>query len=167
MTDENMTLFLKALDVFEHLCNTSSQRYPLRHEMLIAQSNVMVEMINACRSEINNDSYSMTRNQMVFQDFCDLLAMHYREQHEVAFYADKIHLSPRHFSLVIKQAVGLSASDYIEEYILTQAQNFLTTRPDLSVQQIGYHLGFAEAPSFCRFFKRQTGITPNTFRRQG
>ncbi|MBQ2098100.1 MAG: helix-turn-helix domain-containing protein, partial [Bacteroidales bacterium] len=34
------------------------------------------------------------------------------------------------------------------------------------VQQISYHLGFAESPSFCRFFKRLTGKTPNDFRRQ-
>lgn len=163
MTDEAMALYNKALDIFEHICNSSTQFYPLRREMLIAQSNVMVELSNACRREIDTNRV-ISRNQMVFQDFCNLLAMHYREHHEVTFYADNIHLSPRHFSLVIKQTTGLSASDYIEEYILTQARNLLTTRPDLSVQQISYHLGFAEAPSFCRFFKRKTNATPNDFR---
>ena len=164
MTDEAMALYTKSLDVFEHICNSSTLHYPLRREMLIAQSNVMVELTNVCRRELDNDSRAMTRNQMVFQDFCHLLVMHYREHHEVAFYADKIHLSPRHFSLVIKEATGLSASDYIEEYILTQARNLLSTRPDMSVQQICYHLGFAEAPSFCRFFKRITGQTPKDYR---
>ena len=163
MTDEAMALYIKSLDVFEHICNSSIQLYPLRHEMLIAQSNVMVELTNACRREMDTNRV-ISRNHMVFQDFCHLLAMHCREHHEVAFYADKIHLSPRHFSLVIKEATGLSASDYIEEYILTQARNLLSTRPDMSVQQICYHLGFAEAPSFCRFFKRITGQTPKDYR---
>ena len=166
MTDEEMELFFKALDVFEHLCHTSSQRYPLRHEMLIAQSNVMVEMINACRRDMDNDSPALSRNQMVFQDFSTQLATHYREQHEVAFYAEKAHLTARHFSVIIKEVVGLSASDYIEQYLATQAKNLLSTRPDLSVQQISYHLGFAESPSFCRFFKRLTGKTPKDFRRK-
>ena len=166
MTDEAMALYIKSLDVFEYICNSSIHLYPLRHEMLIAQSNVMVELTNACRREMDNDSRAMTRNQMVFQDFCHLLAMHYREQHEVAFYAEKIHLSPRHFSLVIKEATGLSAGEYIDEYILTQARNLLTTRPDMSVQQISYHLGFSESPSFCRFFKRLTGQTPKDYREQ-
>lgn len=164
MTDEAMALYMKSLDVFEHICNSSIHLYPLRREMLIAQSNVMVELTNACRRELDNDSRAMTRNQMVFQDFCHQLAMHHREQHEVAFYAGKIHLSPRHFSLVIKQATGLSASEYINEYILTQARSLLTTRPDMSVQQISYHLGFSESPSFCRFFKRLTGQTPKDYR---
>ena len=164
MTDEAMALYTKSLDVFEHICNSSTLHYPLRREMLIAQSNVMVELTNACRRELDGNSHVLTRNQMVFQDFCDLLAMHYREQHEVVFYAEKIHLSPRHFSLVIKEATGLSASEYIDEYILTQARSLLATRPDMSVQQICYHLGFSESPSFCRFFKRQTGKTPNEYR---
>ncbi len=166
MADEEMVLFLKALDVFEHLCNSSPQHYPLRHEMLIAQSNVMVEMINACRRETDNESHDMTRNQMVFQDFSNLLATYYCEQHEVAFYASKAHLTTRHFSVIIKETVGLSASDYIEQYLATQAKNILHTRPDLSVRQISYHLGYADSPSFCRFFKRQTGMTPNDFRQQ-
>lgn len=164
MTKEDMELFLKALDVFEHLCQTSLQRYPLRHEMLIEQSNVMTEMINACRRETDNDAPALSRNQMVFQEFSNRLAAHYREQHEVAFYAEKAHLTTRHFSVVIKEVVGLSASDYIEQYLVTQAKNLLSSRPDLSVQQISYHLGFAESPSFCRFFKRLIGITPNEFR---
>ena len=164
MTDEAMALYIKALDVFEHICNSSIQLYPLRREMLIAQSNVMVELTNACRRELDSNSHALSRKQIVAQEFCNLLAMHYREQHEVAYYAGNIHLSPRHFSLIIKEATGLSASEYIEEYILTQARNLLSTRPDMSVQQISYHLGFSESPSFCRFFKRITGQTPSDYR---
>lgn len=164
MTDETMELYIKSLDVFEHICNSSIQLYPLRREMLIAQSNVMVELTNACRRELDTNSHALSRNQIVVQDFCYQLAMHYREQHEVAYYADKIHLSPRHFSIVIKEETGLSASEYIDEYLLTQARNLLMTRPDMSVQQISYHLGFSESPSFCRFFKRLTGQTPKDYR---
>ncbi len=164
MTDEAMELYIKSLDVFEHICNSSIQLYPLRREMLIAQSNVMVELTNACRRELDTNSHALSRNQIVAQAFCHQLAMHYREQHEVAYYADKIHLSPRHFSIVIKEATGLSASEYIDEYLLTQARSLLMTRPDMSVQQISYHLGFSESPSFCRFFKRLTGQTPKDYR---
>jgi len=164
MTDEAMALYIKSLDVFEHICNSSLQLYPLRREMLIAQSNVMVELTNACRRELDTNNYAFSRKQIVAQDFCNLLAMYYRERHEVEFYADKIHLSPRHFSLLIRDATGLSASEYIEEYILTQARSLLLTRPDMSVQQISYHLGFSESPSFCRFFRRLTGQTPKAYR---
>jgi len=164
LTEEEMTQFMKAVDMLEHICNASLQRYPLRHEMLIAQTNVMTEMINSYRREIDEKAVRENNKYGLFNDFCDLLAMHYREQHEVAFYADKLHLSPRYFSVLIKETVGISASDYIEEYIVTRAKEILSTRPDLSVQQISYLLGFSESPSFCRFFKRVTGRTPSDYR---
>ena len=164
LTEEEMMLFMKGMELLEHLCLSSAQLYPLRHEMLIAQSNVISEMLNTYRREIDQKATGENRNLSLFNAFCDELALHYREQHEVAFYAEKAHRTTRHFSVLIKEVVGLSASDYIEQYLATQAKNLLTTRPDLSVQQISYHLGFAESPSFCRFFKRIIGMTPNDFR---
>jgi len=166
LTDEEMAQYMKAVEMLELISNTPVSRYPHRHEMLIAQTDIMVEMLDACRREMDEEAREKNRSSLVFNEFCNLLAAHYREQHEVAFYAEKAHLTTRHFSVIIKEAVGLSASDYIEQYLATQAKNLLATRPDLSVQQISYHLGFAESPSFCRFFKRMTGLTPNEFRQR-
>ena len=164
LTDEEMTQYMKAVDMLYLISNTPVSRYPHRHDMLMAQTDIMVEMLDACRRDIDEEKRAINRNRSIFNTFCNHLAAHYREQHEVAFYAEKAHLTTRHFSVIIKEVVGLSASDYIEQYLATQAKNLLTTRPDLSVQQISYHLGFAESPSFCRFFKRLTGSTPNDFR---
>ena len=167
LTDEEMKQFMQAVDLLEHICKTSTQRYPLRHEMIIQLTNVMTEMLDAFRREMDENAKALSRHNVVFNEFCNLLATHYREQHEVAFYAEKAHLTTRHFSVVIKNEVGLSASDYIEQYLATQAKNLLTSRPDLSVQQISDHLGYADSPSFSRFFKRHTGITPGEFRAKG
>ncbi|MGN0226632.1 MAG: helix-turn-helix domain-containing protein [Paludibacteraceae bacterium] len=41
----------------------------------------------------------------------------------------------------------------------------LTTRCELSVQQVAYEFGFVESASFCRYFKRLTGQTPSQFRK--
>ena len=164
LTDEEMAQYMKAVEMLELISNTPVSRYPHRHEMLMAQTDIMVEMLDACRREMDEEARKKNRSSLVFNEFCDQLAAHYREQHEVAFYAEKAHLTTRHFSVIIKEVVGLSASDYIEQYLATQAKNLLATRPDLSVQQISYHLGYADSPSFCRFFKRITGITPNDFR---
>ena len=166
LTDEEMTQYMKAVDMLDLISNTPVSRYPHRHDMLMAQTDIMAAMLDACRRDIDEEKRAINRNRSVFNTFCNQLAAHYREQHEVAFYAEKAHLTTRHFSVIIKEIVGLSASDYIEQYLATQAKNLLSTRLDLSVQQISDYLGFAESPSFCRFFKRLTGITPNDFRKQ-
>ena len=166
LTDTEMMHFMKGMELLEHLCLSSTQLYPLRHEMLIAQSNVLSEMLNSYRHELDSKAIQGGRNLSLFNEFCDLLALHYKEQHEVAFYAEKAHLTTRHFSVLIKDVIGITASDYIEQYLTTQAKNLLFSRPDLTVQQISDYLGFAESPSFCRFFKRLSGHTPNDFRQK-
>lgn len=163
LTDEEMKQYMQAVDLLEHICNTSTQRYPLRHEMIIQLTNVMSEMHNAFRREMDEKMLKEDNQYAVFNAFCDQLAGHYRKQHEVAFYAEKAHLTTRHFSVIIKNVVGVTASDYIEQYLATQAMNLLSSRPDLSVQQISDLLGYADSPSFCRFFKRKTGITPSEY----
>jgi len=164
LTDEEMAQYTKAVDMLELISNTPVSRYPHRHDMLMAQTDIMVEMLDACRREIDEEERANNRNRSVFNTFCNLLAAHYREQHEVAFYAEKAHLTTRHFSVLIKEIAGMSASDYIEQYLASQAKTLLFSRPDLSVQQISDHLGYADSPSFCRFFKRKTAMTPNGFR---
>ena len=166
LTDEEMAQYMKAVEMLELISNTPVTRYPHRHEMLMAQTDIMVEMLDACRREMDEEARKNNRSGLVFNEFCNALAMHYREQHEVTFYAEKAHLTARHFSVIIKEVVGLSASDYIEQYLATQAKNLLASRPDLSVQQISDHLGYADSPSFCRFFKRVTGIRPKEFRNE-
>lgn len=164
LTDEEMAQYMKAVEMLELISNTPVSRYPHRHEMLMAQTDIMVEMLDACRREMDEEARKNNRSSLVFNEFCNRLVAHYREQHEVAFYAEKAHLTTRHFSVIIKEVVGISASDYIEQYLATQAKNLLTTRPDLTIQQIAFHLGYADSPSFCRFFKRCTGYTPTQMR---
>lgn len=163
LTDEEMAQYMKAVELLEIISNTSASRFPHRHEMLLSQTDIMAEMLDACRREMDDDARMHNRRYAIFNEFCSLLAMNYRQQHEVAFYAEKAHLTTRHFSVVIKNVVGISASDYIEQYLATQAKNLLSSRPDLSVQQVSDHLGYADSPSFCRFFKRHTGFTPSEY----
>ena len=163
LTDEEMAQYMKAVELLEIISNTSASRFPHRHEMLLSQTDIMTEMLDACRREIDEKILKKDNQYAVFNEFCNLLAMNYRQQHEVAFYAEKAHLTTRHFSVVIKNVVGISASDYIEQYLVTQAKNLLSSRPDLSVQQVSDHLGYADSPSFCRFFKRHTALTPSAY----
>jgi len=166
LTDDELVEYMKAVDMLEVISRTPESRFPNRRKMLFAQTDIMVEMMDAYRRETDTRQKKDSRKQLIFHEFSNALAIHYREQHEVAFYAEKAHLTTRHFSVIIKEIVGISASDYIEQYLATQAKNLLSTRPDLTIQQISYHLGFAESPSFCRFFKRHAGVTPKDFRQQ-
>ncbi len=144
LTDEEMAQYMKAVELLEIISETPVSRYPHRHDMLMAQTDIMAEMLDACRRDIDEGERAINRNRSIFNTFCNHLAAYYREQHEVAFYAEKAHLTTRHFSVIIKEAVGLSASDYIEQYLATQAKNLLSNPPGF--------IGAADqqSPRFCR-----------------
>ena len=150
----------------ERIVGHTKDELPHRHQVLLSYVSVCYELLNMCRREQDKLLSSSSRNIDLFNRFCNLVVENYREEREVAFYAEKLMLTPKYFSKVIQDTVGMTASDWIEQYVATQAQNMIVTRPNMTVQEIGLQLGFTEQPSFCRFFKRLTGYTPRKYRQE-
>ena len=106
------------------------------------------------------------RNTHLFNSFYDLLIDNYRQQHEIGWYAEKLCLTPKYFSGVIRQITGKSAAQWINEVLVLHAKRLLYTRRDMNIQQIAYELGFKGNANFCRFFKDQTGLRPSEYRKE-
>jgi AraC-like DNA-binding protein len=100
----------------------------------------------------------------VFNKFLRLLAEFHTRERSVSFYADKLCLSPKYFSKLIKTASGRSAPDWIDTYVILEAKNYLKYS-DMSIKQIVYQLHFADQPTFTKYFKTHTGLTPAQFRK--
>lgn len=163
LTDEQVAKFMKVVDVIEMVCEMTDEQLPNRHEMLVYLIDVAFELINSFRR--NQDTpREATRNNAIFNNFCDLLSENYAKTREVGFYAKQLGMSSKYFSKIILDTVGVSAGSWIEEYVATQAKQMLSTRFDMNIQQVAFHLGFKEQSDFCRFFKRATGMSPKQFR---
>ncbi len=99
----------------------------------------------------------------LYNAFVSLVAEHYREAHDVSFYADKLCITPRYLSQITDNAVGKSPKQIIADYLMSEAKNYLeTTR--LTVQEIADKLGFSSQALFCKFFKNQAGASPSEYR---
>ena len=81
----------------------------------------------------------------------------------VSYFADKLHLSGKYFSDMLKQLTGLTAQQHIHEKLIQKAKERLSLTP-LSVGEIAYELGFEHAQSFSKLFKAKTKQTPIEFR---
>jgi AraC-like DNA-binding protein len=78
--------------------------------------------------------------------------------------AKRLNLSPRYLSDLLKQETGKTAIELIHIQLINEAKNRLKGE-DLSVSEIAYTLGFENLPYFSRLFKKETGISPNQFRK--
>lgn len=104
------------------------------------------------------------RSKVVFDRFMNMVSEYHMEEHSVAFYADKLCLSPKYLSKLVKSASGRSASDWIDSYVILEAKNMLRYS-DAPVKEIVARLNFPDPASFHKFFKARTGMTPTQYRR--
>ena len=79
--------------------------------------------------------------------------------------ASQLNLSPRYLSDMLKQETGKTAIELIHIYLINEAKNRLKSDYQ-NVSEIAYELGFENLPYFSRLFKKETGISPNQFKKQ-
>jgi len=95
-----------------------------------------------------------------------LIEEHFRKERQVAFYAGKLAMTPDRLNDHVKRAAGVTAGHLIRQRVLTEAKRQLvfTGQP---IHEIAYDLTFADPSHFARFFRKQTGATPQAFRERG
>ena len=85
--------------------------------------------------------------------------------HQVQYYAERLHIHPNHLNALVKRITTHSASDLIQQHLLSLAKSKLQNT-QMSVKEIAYDLYFNYPNHFSAFFKKSTGITPNSYRKQ-
>lgn len=96
-------------------------------------------------------------------EFKSLLETHFKEQNQVSFYADKLHITPNYLNIRSKKVVGITASHVIQQRIILEAERLLITT-DLSIKEIAFELGFHDTGYFNHYFKKWRKKTPGQFR---
>ncbi len=104
------------------------------------------------------------RSVEYFKRLMQLLAENFRTERNVEFYADKMNLTPKHLSRVIRNFTGKSVHQWIDNVVVLEIKNLLRYS-DMSIQQISYELNFPNPSFMGQYFKRITGKTPGQFKR--
>ena len=96
--------------------------------------------------------------------FFTILEQDFLRTRSVTHYAKAAGLSPRRLAELLVASTGKSTKEVIDDRVLLEHKRLLA-HSDLSIKELADRTGFIEATNFVKFFRKRTGTTPQTFRR--
>ncbi|MCE7068505.1 AraC family transcriptional regulator [Dyadobacter sp. CY326] len=119
-------------------------------------------LLEQSRSRAGQHISSVQKNPLI-KNFQKLIEKNFVALRQPGEYADLLHITPNHLNAVCKEHLGLQAGAVIRNRVVLEAKRLLINL-ELSVSEIAYKLNFNDNSYFTRFFKKETGMTPETFR---
>ena len=102
------------------------------------------------------------RRRRLLDEFMEHIAA--TPQHrEVAYYAEKLCITPKYLSAIVYQGTGCSAKEFINNNTILEIKHLLRSS-DHSVKEIADILAFPSDSNLCRFFKACTGTTISEYK---
>ena len=168
MAPEEVELSMQYFQLIDNVINTESEYRNDSISYLLTSifyliGGMLKKRLDA--EEENNDKPTSTLHKKVFEMFIELVEKYHNKERSVGFYADKLCISPKYLSQIIKNVSGFSAPDIIDKYVILEAQHLLR-HTDLSVKEIADQLNFPNQSFFYKYFKSHTGCTPNFYRQK-
>lgn len=139
---------------------------PFRKE--IAQGLLLAlfyEIYNIYQGHAVQERIPKSRKEDLFERFIRAVSESYKEERSVSYYADKMFLTAKHLSTVVKEISGKTAGEWIDSLVVLEAKALLKSS-ELSIQEIADELHFANQSFFGKYFKHHTGMSPKEYRRQ-
>lgn len=155
------------------MCNTIAERMKQLLDMNDIFGNTMAMMYlklmiygssNVLRKSCGGNDYDTKREHIISDKFIELVVDNFKEHRKEQFYADKLGVSSKYLTTVVKKATGRAPCDWIDDYTLYHIKQALSNR-NTPVQEICFGLDFATPSHFTKFFKDKTGMTPSAYRK--
>lgn len=169
--------------LFEHICMSAEELNPtfrfevnlkqplnerIRHVFEsykrakpLDQLRLMNEMQLFCISCMEHAGEGGKPVESAYLSFRRLLRTHFKINKKVKDYAEKMNITERTLSDLVKQNSGKSVSEVIYTQIVMEAKRLLRT--GITIKESAYALNFEDPGHFSKFFKNKTGMSPSDF----
>ncbi|MDR0413937.1 MAG: helix-turn-helix domain-containing protein, partial [Prevotellaceae bacterium] len=102
-------------------------------------------------SHILSGNVRQQKQGVLLDRFIKLMQENFREHRDIGFYADRLCLTPRYLSKIIKENSGAPAGEWIDNYVVLEAKALLKST-NMTVQQISDELNFPSQSFFGKYF---------------
>lgn len=149
------------------LCKLPAQQAPLRslRSPRVLQQTVHTFLLLAERAQ-RRQGYDSPDGSPQLGDttrFRTLVEQQFRTQRAVRYYAAQLGVTEKRLAQATAQVLGKLPKQVITERLTLEAKRLLAHTP-ASSKEIGFALGFDEPTNFSKYFRRQTGLSPQQFR---
>lgn len=165
LTDGEVDLLVRYYTLLEHTALVNEPNiftHSIARSLMSAIIYELMQLNFSRLSAAKDTNDSLSRQNQYVHNFLSLLHIHYNRERSVAYYAEKLCISPKYLTVLVKEATGRSASAWINSFVLIEAKNLLRYSGK-NVQQVAYALNFASQSAFGKFFKHLTGMSPSEY----
>jgi len=124
---------------------------------------LIIKLDQLKRKQFTRQYYTTNSTYLIFQNFNYDLEKFFKTYHDVTSYAERLNISNRKLSDVLRLFVGKSTIEVIRERIVTEAKRALMYSGQ-TIQETAFDLGFEDPFYFSKVFKKVTGQTPKVFK---
>lgn len=107
----------------------------------------------------------ISRRDFITLNFFKLINEHAVREHHLCFYAGHLCISEKHLTRIIRETTGDTPYSFICHELVHHALELLDDHT-ISIGQIADTLNFSDQASFCKFFKKQKGLSPMAYRKR-
>lgn len=144
------------------LTEYDSEHYVNKGDVLAAFLKILmikIANINSLLLKVNGQ-----QDDKIYYEFIALLERQYEISHDVAFFAEKLHISARKLTELCRKYADKGAKDIIQAHLIAEAKRSLQFTSG-SIKEIAFKLNFSPY-QFSHFFKKNTSLSPETYRKQ-
>lgn len=116
------------------------------------------------QQKITDTSQTIQSKIEILERLKEYIGTHINEELTVTSLAEQFHYHPSYLSRLFRSHHEETLSDYITHEKMQVAKQMLATSDKL-VQDISLELGYQSSQAFSRAFKRESGLTPQEYRR--
>ena len=172
---------IKELIMYTFIFLLSSLTYPLSQpekeailssiDKTVLESRSMQDVLNEVRRTLLMiadaiESSRKNQHEEVFAQVLAYLVKNFGQDLSLSDVAEHFHYHPTYFSMLFKQRVGSTFSDYVTELRMKEAARLLK-ESSIYAAQVGQRVGYPSAAYFTKAFKKQFGMSPDQYRKRG
>ena len=133
-------------------------------EMLGSLELTMIYDLFNFHAKLHNDVHTTERTGNIVKTLISMFeGVQTKSHREVAYYADKLNVSPKYLSETVKNKTGRNVIYLIDRYTVPMVADYLKNS-DLSLKQIAEEMNFKTLSYFCRYVQKHLGMTPSEYR---